>query len=448
MKRALVSIVFAAAAAHAQDFRSRAEITPVSGKDPFQRIELPFEVYRDARRDLGDIRVLNAKGEALPYAFAGEAEPERSSPASTPLTQFPVTARPTPATAAGRIDVRVRARSDGTLVSVEDRPAGRAAPPRTLAYLLDASQLKTPVAALRFDWEAAPGSEIVKVSVEGSDDLRGWRPLATRSPLVRLQQGGQSLVQDRVDLGSARAKYFRITWDGGSFMLRSVQAESAPEVKPPERRVLRVAHSERTKEGDLVFDLRARVPVEAVRVVFPDPNSVAPFEIAVRDGKDAHWRSVGSGSFYRIVREGVELASPPLELRGRVAVREWRLRPQVKAGGTETAAPTLEVLWGPRELVFVAKGEAPFALAFGDPEARGAAIPIASLMPGYERGTERKLPYARVGAVTTRAAVTSPMRSVLGDVPPRKAGLWAVLVVGVLLLGFMAWRLMGQMKAK
>jgi hypothetical protein len=448
VRRALFFAAFAlAAAAHADEFRSRAEVA-IAGKDPFQRIELPFEAYRDARRDLADVRVLNGRGESLPFAFAGEAEPEKTVGAPTALSIFPVTARAGPPTAAGsRIDVQVRARTDGTLVSVQERPSGKAAAPRPVAYLLDASQLKAPVAALRFDWEAAPGSEIVKVSVEASDDLRDWRSLASRSALVRLQQGGQALVQDRVGLGGARAKYFRITWDGGNFALKSVEAEAAPEVKPPERRVTKAGNVQRTKDGDLIYDLGARLPVEAIRVTFPEPNTVAPYDIAVRDGsgKDAPWRTIASGSFYRIVRDGVEIASPPLELRGRGAAREWRLRPQVK-GGPEAFTPSVEVLWRPAELVFVAKGEGPFRLAFGDPQAKPTAIPIQSLMPGYEKAAERKLALAPVGAVQTAALEPSPVRDVLGDIPPRKAALWAVLIAGVLVLGFMAWRLLGQMK--
>jgi hypothetical protein len=450
MKRALLmAVVLLAGAAGAEEFRSQAPIK-LEGKDPFQRVELPFEVYRDARRDLGDVRVLNARGEAAPLALAGEAEPEKVAPVSTVLPQFPVNARTAPTTTAsgGRIDVQVRARGDGTLVSVQERPAGKVpGAPRPVAYLLDASQVKTPIALLRFDWDASAGSEIVKVNVEASDDLRDWRSLASRSALVRLEQGGLALSQNQVNLGAASAKYFRITWDGGVFTLRSVQAESAPTVKPVERRVLKVANAQRTKEGDLVFDLGARLPVEAIRVLFPEPNSVAPFEIAVRDNREAPWRTLASATFYRIVRDGIEIASPPLELRSRASMREWRLRPQVKGGGSDSQLPSIEVLWRPAEVVFVAKGDAPFTLAFGDAEARSVAIPISSLMPGYERYAERKLAPASVGAVQTMTDV-SPVRSVLGDIPPRKAALWAVLIIGVLVLGFMAWRLQGQMKGK
>jgi hypothetical protein len=199
------------------------------GTDAFHRLTLPIEVYRDARPDLGDVGVLNGRGEAVPFAFAPEPEPVKEKPTSAPLPQFAITSRPSAATVTGRVEVSVSTRADGTLVSVQERTTGKGAVPRPVAYVLDASQIKTPVGKLRFDWEAAPGAEIVKVTIEGSDDLREWRTLATRAPLVRLEQAGQTLAQTVVDLRGSNAKYYRITWDSAPFVLKSVVAESVPQ---------------------------------------------------------------------------------------------------------------------------------------------------------------------------------------------------------------------------
>ncbi len=117
------------AVSHAENFRSHAPIR-VEGADPFQRVQLPVEVYRDARPDLGDLRVLNARGEAVPLAFAGDAILEREAPQTTRLPQFAVSAPASPGVAVpGRIDIRVRALPDGTLVSVEQRPGGKVPAP-------------------------------------------------------------------------------------------------------------------------------------------------------------------------------------------------------------------------------------------------------------------------------------------------------------------------------
>ena len=45
-----------------------------------QRFVLPFDAYRDSRRDLADVRVFNANGEPVPIALAGEPENVGSPP--------------------------------------------------------------------------------------------------------------------------------------------------------------------------------------------------------------------------------------------------------------------------------------------------------------------------------------------------------------------------------
>lgn len=441
MRSAALVCVLIAASAQADDFRAKAPIT-LTGGDALQRLELPFEAYRDARRDLTDIRVLNAAGESVPFAFATQPQPEREVTKEATLPQFTVTTRS--ATPGGRLDVHVRTRRDGTVIAVRERP-GPKGDARPVAYLLDGSQVKFPIGALRFDWDASPGSQIVRVSVEASEDLRAWRPLAARSPLVHVAHDGQTLTQTRVMLGGTRAKYLRITWDDGPFALRSVHAESAASIKPPERETRVVQSTERTKEGDLLFDLGARLPVEAVRVVFYEPNTVIPFEVALRDGPDTPWRTAGSGTFYRLRRDGVEILSPPLEI-GRRSARHWRLKPRVR-DFAEGSRPSLEAQWRPAEIIFVAKGQAPFVLAFGNDEANSVVLPVASLMPDYEPGAERKLAEAKLGPVEV-SGVETVWRRYLGEIPPRRVALWAVLIAGVLALGFIAWRLQRQMKGK
>src|SRR6185369_15502616 len=114
MKRWACLLAIVPLLGHAEEFRSRAPIALQAG-DPFQRIQLPFEAYRDTRLDLGDLRVLNAKGEAVPLAFVGEAVPEREKPVNVRLPQFAVTTLAPSAAAAGRVEIHVRTSPDGTL---------------------------------------------------------------------------------------------------------------------------------------------------------------------------------------------------------------------------------------------------------------------------------------------------------------------------------------------
>ncbi|HXF80177.1 MAG TPA: DUF3999 family protein, partial [Usitatibacter sp.] len=217
----LAGVTLAAFAQSAGEFRWEAPVT-VTGGDALNRLTLPFEAYREARNDFSDLRLFNAQGEALPIAFAGEPATVREEPKPAALAIFPISAEVAAASPGqGSLDVVVKSDASGTIVSVQGRPAGNAAPPktRTAAWLVDASALKSPVRTLVIDWDVHPGTEVVKVDVDASDDLKAWRRVASRAPLMHLEQGEAKIEQPRVDLGGVRAKYLRIAGEPAAFVL-------------------------------------------------------------------------------------------------------------------------------------------------------------------------------------------------------------------------------------
>lgn len=425
-----------AGAQPASQFMSSAELA-LSGKEALHRVELPFEAYRDARRDLADVRVFNARGEAVPIAFAGDADLQREVLPPVELAHFAVsTLAPAPGGRGSEVTVRA---ADGTLVSIRGKGRDRVA--RAAAYLLDASAVEEPLRALHFEWEAGAGAEVVKVRVEGSDDLKSWSALAS-GPLVRVENAGRILSQPRLEFTARKAKYLRLTWDAPAFKLKSVRAEREARTQPPARQTRTVQGTPGAKPGEFLYDLGARLPVETFRLVPGEPNDVISAAISARgDEKDA-WRAVAWAPFYRLRYEDAEKQSPPLEV-GRLPARYWMAR--LAAGATSTAAPALEVHWRSHQLVFVARGEGPFALAFGNPQASAVALPVSVLIPGYERAAELRLPAAKAGKVADGPPV-SRWDQLVGEANPRRLTLWAILIGGVAVLGFMAWRLSRQMR--
>jgi hypothetical protein len=425
------------------EFRSSASVAPAAG-DPLQRITLPFEVYRDAKPDLSDLRLFNAKGEALPISFAGTPEPTIETPPSTTLTAFPLYS-PAPRvgdTGSGRVDVRVKTGRDGTIVSVYEsgRPAP-AQPQRAVAWLLDTTQLKTPTRYLIVDWNSGPGLEAARITVEASDDLKYWHAIAHSAPVLKVEYGGREIAQRKVDVSYAKAKYMRLSADRPEFVLKSVSAEAAPAKRPAPRSKLTVAGKPGAKAGEFVYDLGARLPIESVSLRFGEVNSVAPFAILTRDDPAKEQaRAVTNATFYRLMRQGVELESPKVEI-GRQPARYWVARLDPNSPPPGGGAPTLEVEWRPGQLVYVARGEGPYTLAFGNAEAKRVMLETNQLIPGYTRLEELTLMQGQVGPVASAEKREEWWRKVTGDTPPKKIVLWGVLLAAVAALAAMAFRL-------
>lgn len=426
--------------AFAAEFRSNAPMT-LTGGDSLQRVALTFEVYRDSRPDLADVRVVNAQGEAVPIAWAGEPDVQREPPQVVELPVFPVARRQPGAANPFPADVTVRA-SDGTLVAIRTKGSVPKPPPAgTQAYLLDASQVQAPIRALVVEWKAGPGTQIVPLRVEASDDLISWSH-AGSAPVVKVESPGREpLKQPRVEFAPRKAKYLRVTWTGPEFELERVRAELEHGLKPPTRAMRVVQGMAAGKPGEYLFDLGARLPVEALRIIPADTNAVLSTTVHARENEASDTRLVLVAPFYRLQRDGREEQSGPVEIPRR-ASRYWVV---TNAAGSSGGTPSLEVHWKPAQLVFVARGDAPFSLAFGKPEATPVALPVSNLIPRYERLSEMRLPQATLGEVASGPPRTR-LERIVGQINTRRVVLWSVLILGVALLGFMAWRLHKQMK--
>ena len=142
---------------------------------------------------------------------------------------------------------------------------------------------------------------------------------------------------------------------------------------------------------------------------------------------------------YRLRRDGEEVTSPEVAIISS-GERYWLLRVDQKGGGVGTGAPVINIGWVPQRLVLAARGAGPFQLAYGNRSAKPASYSITSLIPGYRTDTEFKVKVASLGDQVTLAGAAR-----LGEpIDYKKWSLWASLILGVLVLGWMAYRLSRQ----
>jgi hypothetical protein len=455
MRRPLASILLlcalpmgAVTQAQAQavsEFRNTLPIM-TQGKDGLHRVELPAAVHQGMMRaDMGDLRVFNANGEVLPFAFAGSRERVSAKPAAQVLPFFPQMQKAA-SSQTGGIDLQVKQLPDGTLVSLRTSPKGKAEPTmRVGAYLVDASKVKEPLAALELDWVVTDETRSGRLRVEASDDLQRWSTLASDAPLLDIEHGGERLSRKRVEFAAAKAKYLRLTFQREAFELKKLQVEGSAGTTQTDYRQLQFTATAGEKQGEYLFDLGGRLPVERVALELPQANTVAPTRILTRAGKEQPWRDAGSATFYRLTRDGVELTSPAAALYGS-AERNVLLRVDSRSGGLGVGMPKLIVEWQPSSIVFAARGEGPYRLAYGNPNAHPSSLVLTQLMPGYEPGREYALPAAKTGDPVAQG-VTEPgvVETVVKKAGTKQGVLWLVLLAGVALLGWMAWKLGRQL---
>ncbi|MGH8619331.1 MAG: DUF3999 domain-containing protein [Burkholderiales bacterium] len=430
------------------------------GSEALYEVTLPAAAYRGvARADLADVRVFNGAGEVVPYAWRPRRVTGTETSPAVVLPLFPLKAAA--GTAVEGLTVRVRQRAGGATgvdVVAGGKPGSSAQ--QVVGYIVDLTALSRPLRALDLDWAPMPDGFAGRLRVEAGDDLAQWRTLVAAAPLVSLEAGGQRLEQKRLELPRQKAKYLRLSWVGAEAgrrppVLTAVRGEPAGHEVALAREWLAVNAGPGDKPGEYVFDLGGRFPADRARFELPQPNTVVQVELLARDKVDQPWRPVTRGVVYRLRQAGAEITSPELSLAA-TTDRYWLLRVDARGGGLGEGLPRLQAGWVPQRLVFAARGAPPFQLAYGNREAQPAAYAIDTLIPGY---TEEAAQTIRTTAtqvspeqVVNVRALQGGTQQALGGEARREAAidwkrwsLWGALVLGVLVLGVMAWRLSRQL---
>lgn len=434
-----------AGAAHAQDHpRDYANVRPIAlpVADAIFQIELTQSVYEGlARGDRGDMRVFNGQDEVVPFAFAPRVTAAPAKPLVVRPPVFPL--RGDAAATVEAFDLRLEQSGGRTSVRVVAPPAAAGTGTQVLGYLVDASAVDEPVRAFVFSGLAE--GAIQRVQIDVSDDLRSWRPLVRDAPVASLRSGDASLVQDRIEVPAAMAKFYRIAGSAQIATITLEAGERAPEVARQWKRV--PPGVVRESDGEYEFDLGGRFPADRMRLVLPQSNTVASVTLFSRARSRDPWKPAGGGIVYRMMRDGVELSSPDLRIGGS-GDRLWMVRVDRRGGGIGGGVLLLEAGWVPDRVVFVARGAPPFQLAFGSFHAEPSSLTLERIVPGWRPGAPLRVPLAQFGTsvdVSDRTAGdAAPEPSVRAPKPlfdQRTWVLYTVLLLGLAVLGSMAFLL-------
>lgn len=419
----------------------------LAGQQALFQVELPHAVYEGALRgDLGDLRVFNGDGEAVPYALLPGTGPARERRQPLRLAYFAL--RGDPVVGIEGMEIRFERAAGRAVLTMNDRAAAPARAPMLLGYLVDASAITEPLQALLPELSAAPEEVMTRVRVDASDDLSHWTGLLSDAPVLRLVAGGHRLEQLRIELPPSRAKYFRLSWPATAqaLQLAGLAAEPGEGLIDPPRQWKRVAATASAdRAGELAFDLGGRFPVDRLRLLLPQTNSVAAVEILSRTRPTDPWRRVVASTVYRLGTAGQEVVNPDLAI-ATSSDRYWLLRVDPRGGGLGTGSVQLAAGWLPQRLIFAARGSPPFQLAYGSATAKPAVFPVATLVPGYRGGDNDTLGALPIGRASSGSEhVLAGERAIRTPADWQGRGLWGSLLLAVALLGWMALRLGRQL---
>ena len=449
----------------------------VQGVGPYYRLPLSQAVHPHSRHpDLHDLRVLNAAGIPVPFAWLpGELAPEQVF--SARLAVFAIPGTPT-GQEQSSLPLSLRLGPDGSIRLAAAPGAGKSAS-EAGDWILDASKVKGAMVQLRL--ELAEGANgLFPFTLQTSDDLQQWRFVNAPGPLVRLQAQGMRIERLAADLHGLRAKYLRLKFQQPTAKPRllgahvdSVQRADASPVLQWSAPIL----PSRCEALHCEYVLPANTPADSLRISLAQLNTLTPITVSglrpavaplqrghrnplyvLRHKRDRpkapsdpalHW--MASTLAYRLAApQGAptdELVAPDVPLDGRVytGLRLAMPSPVPHLGPTP---PAIFLGTYPRSLVFLAQGAGPFRLGWSS-DIPSAMLPLKTLVPGYRSGQAIAVDQASVElpAPSPSPAAQPPIApGAVGTTQSKPFWLWAILGLGLLMLARMAWSLLRTMR--
>jgi hypothetical protein len=184
--------------------------------------------------------------------------------------------------------------------------------------------------------------------------------------------------------------------------------------------------------------------VERIRFLLPQINTLTPAQILARNNDKQPWHKLSDTVLYRLASKGAEFLSPDIDLEGE-AISELQIKLDARAGGVGSTPPQIKFAIQPQQLVFLARGNGPFTLAWGMAGATANTLPLATLVPAYryQDGLPGNLASIDVNKIdsTKPLADRDTTNTQMDPTIQRKWLLWGVLVAGSAALLLMAWKL-------
>lgn len=410
------------------------------------RLRVPLEVYQTAARgDLGDIRVFNQAKAVVPYVLQRPEIENTIDEQTVPLPFFPLYVKKEE-TAGAHLSVRFEKKADGTLLNIHSGGDTAGTDQNVFGYIIDLTANEGQIDALDFTWRMSGESFVSTVSLEHSNDLTNWSNLVRRTTLARMNFRGHQIKKERIQLSSKPLKYIRLLWSKGRDEIEVMRIlavmRRGKAARPYQWKSLAGQPANESEGTDNAitayeFDGKAQLPVDRIRMRFVEKNTLLEATLLSRSDPDLPWQHRHKGIFYNLNFDGTDLVKDTASVR-QTSDRYWRVEVAKGALGDAQNIPIVALGWLPHDLLFTARGQGPFMLAYGSTRlgqnvAKHAVPDLLSQVIGSKE-------QALVKTATALPRIVLGGPDLLIPAPPptpwRKWVLWVVLVLGV---GVIAW---------
>lgn len=441
----LFTIMASAQDAELEHFAKGYELK-TDGSAAIYKLALPESIYQTTvRKDLGDIRVFNKDKKRVPHAIRRPESNQEKETINLDLAFFPLHGTEN-SRDNGKTSLEFMVADDGSLIKIQESEYfSQAKNIEINHYIIDTSGVKQSIDELEFELTGIESGFIKLAKLQYSDNLNDWFPLVDNFSIAELDYGIHKLHKNKVTLPKKKFRYLRFVWKDkpNGMQIKNISARINTVWTSHNHKRLAISGQLVDSEKQIYeFDLGGQFPLDRVNIILPEENTLIEVKIKSRNNEKLEWHHRYTGLIYNLQVKENSIESGEIKIRS-TTDQYWQLEVKTR-DGLGDKLPVLEFRWVPNELYFLARGQGPFTLAYGNGRIDPPGKPIDILMNVLTEDQEKNL----VGKAELGVEV-----SLMGDdalksefvIPWRRILLWGVLIFGVLVLGIMVIRLNKQM---
>lgn len=435
------------------DFGYTAKLS--KAKTSLRQINLPIDVYSKMyRNDLGDLRIFSGEGQLVPHQIS-RAENLISTQIQN-LTFYPFNKEQ--ASAKGNINIEInqstgkrQLKINQSLDFMKDKNSIE------YQYIIENAQFNfgqsqqqnqnnyPSLCKMKLYWKQSIPSLILGLKLEASSDLQRWNSLSSILNISRLNYADSQLVRDEIEFRCTSEPYLRLTWvkqedeQDNKITLTSIQGfytqSDANQIQWKQ-----FSEPKYNDDGHWLFESDVVSPIVKMEFKAPQTGLFYKGVLFSRDNKQQKWRYRQQITQYSLNLGDSELQSNPFVLSG-INDRYWKFEPSIETKFTANQLPEINAAWLTNKVLFIAQGNEPFQLAFGNPNiAPAKSNNLNNLIQSLQQSS------STIDTVTLDTIVDGEKSfSRDGQTNWKKIALWFVLLLGTAMMALMAFRLFRQM---
>lgn len=419
----------------------------------FYRVRLTERIFEKVNFSYEeDIAVFDASGDLTPFFLRKVGKKEVYNAHILQNAQIPFFPLPEKsADSYALLDVTVKTERGGRVVEVRERE--RTAEVHSSGkqrYLLDLTQTlkKIPdlgkVTSCILTLSLAGSADIVgSVNIYGSQDLKKWELLSESEPLMLLMQAGERLESPR-NFAISPHPYVLLQMEGiGDAVLKNASVDFFEKtVSPLEEDSVSFKGSFGANPRIATYIASGVFPAERVNARPVSPG-LYPASISTRRSGGNDWVKLVDMVLFLTKTSTEEKSNFSVNLTEPLERRQWAISFDKNI---PSQPPTLELFWQPREVIFLAQGPPPYMIAVGRKE-RGELAQNPRLLKEALRGvSERDILESKAEEIVVRnhsvQSVQKPKEAEIESKPWQQYLIWAVFLLGALMLSWMAFSLL------